>query len=31
MAYDERSKTMKVLTYTRVEDYYIPDIALPDG
>ena len=30
MAYDERSNTMKELTYTRVGDYYIPDIALSE-
>ena len=29
-AYDKRSKTMKVLTYTHVGDYYIPDIALSE-
>lgn len=30
MAYDERNKTMKELTYTRVGDYYIPDIELSE-
>lgn len=30
MAYDERSNTMKELTYTRVGDYYIPDIVLSE-
>lgn len=30
MAYDKRIKTMKELTYTRVGDYYIPDIALSE-